>query len=267
MGAFKQWTWQLLDAARPGDMVSLCVDWVIIALISLNILANILETLPSFYTVWHSECRIFETVSMAIFTVEYLGRVWSCTVQARFRNPILGRLRYMRTPLAQVDLIAILPFYFELFLSGSTYFDMRFLRAFRLVRIFSLAKATRYSQSLKLLGAVLVSKRQELVITTAIMVIMLVVSSTLMYYAEFPAQPEQFSSIPATMWWAVTTLSTVGYGDIAPITPLGKLLGSFVALLGIGFFALPTGILGSGFLDQVNKKKRLGYCPHCGEEL
>ena len=126
----------------------------------------------------------------------------------------------------------------------------------------------RYTKSLRILSDVLRAKKEELVITVFVVLILLVVASSLMYYVENHAQPDAFSSIPAAMWWGVCTLTTVGYGDVSPITPLGKFLGSVIALLGIGVFALPAGILASGLVDALRKQGERGRtCPYCGREL
>ncbi len=164
-----------------------------------------------------------------------------------------------------IDLMAILPFYLPKLIP----FDLRFLRAVRLFRIFRLLKLGRYSESVRLLGRVLNAKKEELGVTIFAVLILLVICSSLMYYAEHQAQPEAFSSIPAAMWWGIVTLTTVGYGDVYPITLPGKILGAIIAVLGIGLFALPAGILASGFADEMQKKRSQasGICPYCGRKL
>ncbi|MCE5278070.1 MAG: ion transporter [Planctomycetaceae bacterium] len=146
-----------------------------------------------------------------------------------YSRPVLGRLRAAASPMMLIDLLAILPFYLP-FIDA----DLRFLRSLRLLRIFRLAKIARYSNALQTLGRVLGNHKVELAATGFVMLILLILSSTLMYYAENDAQPQAFSSVPASMWWAVATMTTVGYGDMCPVTPLGKVLGSFIAILGIG---------------------------------
>jgi voltage-gated potassium channel len=207
----------------------------------------------------------FEVFSVFIFTIEYLLRLWSCVTDKKYSKPILGRFRYSLTPMAVVDLFAILPFYLPF-----TGLDLRIIRVFRLLRIFRIAKAARYISSLKLLGRVFKSKKEELVITSIVMIILLIIASSLMYYFEYEVQPEKFADIPTTMWWAIATLTTVGYGDVYPITSEGKIIASIVAILGIGLFALPTGILGAGFVQEFQKSKAHSEkltCPHCGKEI
>jgi voltage-gated potassium channel len=158
-----------------------------------------------------------------------------------------------------IDLVAIVPFFFGAVL------DLRFLRALRLLRFLRLFKLARYSDSIQLFVRVLRLKREELVITSVVGTIILLMASSLMYFAERSAQPEVFSSIPATLWWGVITLTTVGYGDVTPVTPVGQLLGAMIAITGIGLFALPASILASGFIEAARGK--ISYCPHCHQEI
>lgn len=255
--------WEIMEVANPDDKPSKVFDIFILTLISLSVLAVILETLDTVRQGYSDLFFYFEAFTTTIFTFEYLGRVWSCVTSDRFSHPFRGRIRFVRTPLALIDLIAILPFYLP-FLG----LDLRFVRMFRLSRIFRIAKAARYISSLSLFGSVFRKRKEELLITTFLMIILLIISSSLMYYFENSAQPDQFTSIPATMWWAVATLTTVGYGDIYPITGIGKVIGSVVAVLGIALFALPTGILGAGFVEELRKiKTESRSCPHCGKSL
>jgi len=177
-------------------------------------------------------------------------------------RPGLGRLRYFFSPLALVDLIAVLP-YFLSFLAV----DMRFLRALRMLRLLRIAKFGRYSETLALFARVMRHKREELVITGLLMLVLIVLSASLMYFAEHEAQPDKFPDIPTTAWWAVVTLTTVGYGDVFPVTALGKLFASAVAIFGIAMFALPAGIVSSGFVEKYMEARKSRTCPHCGKSL
>ena len=147
--------------------------------------------------------------------------------------------------------------------------DLRFIRIMRFFRLFILIKMYRYSKAMKTLGAVLKLKKEELIVAVLTVIGLLIISSSLMYFIENTAQPDAFSSIPASMWWSIATLTTVGYGDIYPITPLGKLLGAVIAVLGIGLFALPAGMLASGFSEEIQYRKEQDSrcCPHCGKEI
>lgn len=254
--------WEILEPARPGDRLSRAFDFFILALIALNVAATVAESVASLYARYGRALDAFELASLVVFSLEYFARVVSCVVDPRFASPVRGRVRFVLTPLAIVDLLVILPF-----LTPWLQADFRCLRALRLLRVLRVARMTRYVSALRLLGTVARAKREELYLTTALMGLLLVMSSSLMYQVEHRAQPESFPSIPATMWWAVETLSTVGYGDVVPSTPAGRVLGAVVAILGIGFFALPTGILGSGFVEELQRRKKAATCPHCGKPL
>jgi voltage-gated potassium channel len=165
--------------------------------------------------------------------------------------------------LVVIDLLVLLPFYLPFF--G---LDLRALRILRLMRVFRVFKAANYFSPLVVFRNVVKEKREELSLVFVLLVLLMVMASTALYYCENSAQPEKFSSIPAAMWWAVTTLTTVSYGDIYPITIMGKIVASVISILGIGFFALPTGILGAGFVEYVQKSKKTDlYCPHCNRKI
>lgn len=254
---------EILEVARSGDHLSRVFDLSILLLIALNVLALVLETVQSIGEPCRGVFRVFEVVSIAVFSCEYVLRVWSCTADPRYARPLLGRLRFALTPMALIDLLAVLPFYLP-FLG----LDLRFVRSVRLLRLFRLAKLGRYSKALQTIGHVLKAKKAEIVTTLFILCLLLLLASCLMYHAEREAQPESFSSIPATMWWSVATLTTVGYGDTYPVTPLGKLVAAVIAILGIGMFALPTGILGAGFVEEISRKNAEPLqCPFCGRTI
>lgn len=258
--------WEVVEVARPGDRASRTFDITILSLIVLNLVAVIVGTVHGLEERWAAVFVPFEIFSVAVFGVEYLARLWSCVEDPRYAAPWAGRVRFALQPLILVDLAAILPAF--LWMLG---IDLRALRALRLVRILRLAKAVRYISALRLLRLVLLSRRAELLVAGGVTLLLLIVASSLMYAAEHRAQPEAFGSIPAAMWWAMETLTTVGYGDVYPITPVGRLLASLVAVLGIGLFALPAGILGSGFTEEIQRRRRetaaRPRCPHCGEPL
>ncbi len=255
--------WQVLEVAQPGDKASRAFDVFILSLIFLNVVAMILGTVASVQQRFGAILQWFEIGSVAVFTVEYAGRVWSCVTDPEYRGAVRGRGRFATGPMALIDLLAILPFYLPF-----VGLDLRFVRVLRLLRIVRVAKVGRYYSSLRLISAVFREKKEELVLTTALMAMLLVMSASTMYYCENTAQPEQFPDIPSTLWWAVVTLTTVGYGDVFPVTVAGKFVASIIAILGIGMFALPTGILGAGFVEAI-QKQRAGprKCPHCGNEI
>jgi voltage-gated potassium channel len=237
-------------------------------LIALNVAAVLAGTVKDLARDHGPLLDAIEHVSVAIFSLELLARLWCCTVDPRFAHPLLGRLRFLVQPMTLIDLVAILPALLP-FMSA----DLRSARAARLLRLLRLLKVGRYSESVRTLGRVLVAKREELAVTGLIVLVLLVIASSVMYHVEHDAQPNQFSSIPATMWWGIATLTTVGYGDVYPVTPLGRFLGAFIALSGVGLVALPAGILASGFADELRERRAAAAkasparCPHCQGEL
>lgn len=241
------------------------VDVVIILLILLNIVALILETVEPIYNLNRFAFELFEDLSLAVFTIEYVVRLWSVTANPRFSRPVAGRIRFALTPLAIIDLLAILPLFFS-----PPSVDARFVRVVRVLRIFRVLKLVRYFRALRLLGQVIADRKEELVSIFLVLLILLSISSSLMYFVEHEDQPEVFTSIPATMWWSIVTLTTVGYGDTYPITALGQTIAAIIAILGIGMFALPAGILGAGFVEALaahRSKDPKHHCPHCGKPL
>jgi len=260
----KQRIGEILEPESKSDFLSRGFNIFIISLIVLNIFAVALETIQDVSDTYAGSFKIFEWFSMAVFTLEYLLRVWTCTLNPEFAAPIRGRIRYMLTPAAIIDLMVVMPFYLPIFFD----LDLRFLRVLRLFRLFTLFKMARYSKSLHLFKGVLRDTRQELFIVLAVTMGMLVFASGVIYFIENKAQPEAFSSIPAAMWWAVSTMTTVGYGDVYPITTLGKFFGGFISILGLGTFGLPVGIIAYGFIEELQKQKmRPVACPHCGKEV
>ncbi len=254
----------LLNPAKGDSFWDKLIDSFIISLILLNVLAVILETVDSLLVMYGQLFRLFEIFSVGVFSIEYALRVWTCTYDDKFKNPITGRLRYIFSLGSLIDILAIVPFYLPL----STIYDFRFIRIFRLIRFLRIFKLGRYLNATRIISNVFKSKKEELILCFLITLTLIVVASSLMYFVEHDAQPEKFSSIPETMWWSVTTLTTVGYGDVYPITGLGKVLTACISILGIGMFALPAGILASGFSTEFQKiKKEKNTCPHCGIEL
>jgi voltage-gated potassium channel len=247
---------------EPGDRNSKFFDPFIVVLILLNVAVVVLETVDWINDSYAQLFRVFDLFSVAVFTVEYILRAWICTENPKFKAAFSGRLHYLITPMAIVDLMAILPFYLPFIFP-----DLRFVRAIRLFRLFRILKLARYSDALKTFAEVLNLKKEELGVTFFATLILLVVSSSMVYEAENEVQPEAFANIPDAMWWGVVTLTTVGYGDIYPVTPIGKIIGSFVVISGIGLFALPAGILASGFNEVLQrrkeKKRKKMICPHC----
>jgi voltage-gated potassium channel len=257
--------YQVINATQSAGRLSHIFNTFIVDLILLNIVAMVLESAQAIHSHVPHWFLGFEYFSVGVFSVEYVLRVWTCVEDPQYRRPVRGRLRYMVSALALVDLSAVLPFYLPFLVV-----DLRVLRMFRMLRILRLmriAKLGRYSQSLQMLLRVVRSKKEELASSACILLILVVVAASLMFYAEHEAQPKSFASIPASMWWAVVTLTTIGYGDVYPVTVMGKLLASVIAVLGIGMVALPTAILGAGLLEEMQRHKKSIQCPHCGKDF
>ena len=260
------WKRAINDAlgTEPVSRVGKAVSVSLFILIVLNIVAMVSGTVEDIYNISPRAFIVFEAASVAVFTVEYLLRVWACTTDAKFARPVVGRLKFIVSPLALFDLMAILPFYIALLnLPG---IDLRVVRAARLVG--RVARLGRYSAGIRTLALVVQAKKDELLSVILVLLLLLLVASSLVFYAEHGAQPDKFSSIPETMWWGIITLTTVGYGDVYPVTIAGRVLAGAMAILGVGLFALPAGILGSGFIQEVQQRpERKGICPHCGEQI
>lgn len=264
-------TYEIVEQGRDDDKKSRMFDFFIMLLVMANVLAVILETVPSMKVEHRELFAAFELFSVAVFSLEILARIWSCVSVDTSTGPLKKRIKELFRPLVVIDLLAVLPFYLSF-----AVVDLRVLRVLRLLRLLRIAKFGRYSDSLKCIFNVVDKKKDELLITVGAMLLLLIVASTLVFYVEHEAQPDAFSSIPATMWWGVCTLTTVGYGDLYPVTLIGKLLASVISILGVGMFALPAGILASGFekafsgedpSDNKTQEPQKCFCPYCGENL
>ena len=266
----RQRVWELLDVSEDPQSGVADWDWVdviLLVLILLNVLAVILETVQSFQLRFGTAFRVFEVISVGVFSVEYAARIWACTADPRYRQPIIGRLRYVSGFDGVVDLLAILPFYITLALPAAA-LDLRILRVLRLLRFARVLKLGRYSDSLGRMKRVIGARRGDLGVALAAVGVVLILASSAIYYVEVDTQPEVFTSIPAAMWWGISALTTVGYGDITPVTPLGKFLGGIIQLLGIAIFALPAGIIAAGYEEESRRNAAgSGICKSCGRPL
>jgi len=237
---------------------SLKLQLAISVLIVLNALAVLLETVETVRISCEQAFVVFEIFSVSIFAIEYLARVWVANLTPNYQHPVGGRIRYMLTPMALIDFLSILPFF--LAMAGVD------LRVLRLVRLLRLLKLTRYSKAMNRIADAIKACKEELLMILILMGILLLISATLIYFSEHEAQPEAFSSIPASLWWAVVTLATIGYGDVYPITIAGKIIAGVAAIFGIGMFALPGGIIASELISRT-KNKDTPVCPHCGKQI
>lgn len=248
-----------------NDFISNIIDGVIIFLITLNVLLVILDTF-SLSENYNKISKTIELVSIVIFTIEYLIRFWTSDLKYPQLNSSKARLKHTFSFMSLIDLLAILPFYMPFVFVV----DLRVLRALRIVRLFRLFKINRYTKSFSNILAVFRNRKFELISSFFIVFLLMIISSVIMYSLENPAQPDVFSNALSGLWWAVATFTTVGYGDIYPITVGGKIMAGIMAILGIGLVAVPTGIISAGFIEMMNHNKHddpKSFCPYCGKNL
>ena len=241
------WATQQFRPRRPGEGMLLS-DRLVVALILLSVLSAALQTEASLQAEYAWAFFSFDIICGSIFTLEYLARVWAAGVDPRYRG-VRGRLRYLLSPLALLDLLALLPFLFLLATSQGS-----ILRLARLLRILSLARLLRFSEALHLCFEAVRSRSYELLVSLGLALIVLCASSVGLYFAERAAQPEAFGSIPRALWASIITLTTVGYGDIYPVTPLGRAVAGLTAFFAVALVALPAGILAASFSDAIQRK-------------
>jgi voltage-gated potassium channel len=255
-----------LSPDQRGGIVERIFETLLLLTIVANIVAIVLDSIPHLHEQYQVLFDDFEIYSLIFFTIEYVARIYSIVEDPRYAEPVKGRIKYALSPIALIDLLALLPFYLRF-----VTIDLRFLRIFRLMALFRMFKIARYLYALSIFRRVLKERKEQLVLSFIFVLFVLVVISFVMFYVENEAQPDKFTSIPATMWWGIATLTTVGYGDIVPITVWGKFLGGIFAIVGVGLLALPAGILSSGFFEMLHTKnapqKSPKICPHCGKEI
>ncbi len=265
----KRRLYEILEVGQNGkDKVSRAVDLAVLLLILSNIAALVISTDERIHAASPGFFLWFEVASFGVFTLEYALRVWACTSEPRYSHPVKGRLRFMLQPIMLADAVALFSFFLIVALPSDSGLSLVMFRALRLVG--RLARLGRYSPGLRALGLALALRKNEILAVVSVIAVLLILASSLMFYVEQNAQPDKFSSIPDAMWWSIITVTTVGYGDVAPVTTLGRLLAGGIALLGIGIFALPAGILGSSFMEQVNQRRSesgIRSCPHCGRDI
>ena len=240
----------LLEEGELTSVLGRLAQALLIALIIANVVAVALETIPSIYSRWHVFFGDFEKLSVGAYTIEYLVRMWSSVEDPRVaaRGPINGRIAFALRPLMIVDFLAFAPSY----LSFIFPIDLRVLRIFRLFRLVKLA---RYSHALPALLGVLYAERSALFASGILLVSTMCVTGEVMHLAEGDAQPKVLGTLPDAMYWAITTLTTVGYGDVVPVTPLGKFIAGVTMVLGLLLFALPIGIIAQGFVSGLNRRR------------
>lgn len=259
---FRRQLFHILHKPSPDNPAARYVNYVLAALIVFNCFAVALETDAAMLKKYGPIFDSLERVSTALFLIEYLLRVWVCVEQERFSKSVFGRIKYALQPLTLLDLIAVA--------SYLTPIDLRFLRVFRISRLLRVLKMGDLEHSYHAIAAAVSARKAMLLVSVAMMAIAIYFSASVLYILEHKAQPDKFSSIPETLWWAVMTLTTIGYGDIIPITPAGKFCASLLSIFGIGLFALPTAILTTAIMsgaESGSEKPGHKHCHHCGKSL
>lgn len=227
-------------------------DYLITSLILINVASILLESFDNIYEKYRLFFSIFEIITVSVFTIEYVLRIWVADIQYRIFSPAVARRKYIFSAMGLIDLIAIIPFFLPIVIA----FTPSEVKSLRTLRLFLIFKLAHYSRALRLIAKVISAKKNELGITILSTLILMLISSSLMYEIEKDYQPEQFDNIWSSFWWAVSSLTTIGYGDIVPISPMGRVLASISALFGVGLVAIPTGIISASFLQEVNKEKQ-----------
>jgi voltage-gated potassium channel len=249
-------TWfEILHKPLPTTTWAKPVNQLLFVVILANCIAVAVETVPSIYDPRRDLFFYLEAVSTGLFLVEYCLRIWVCVEIERYSQPVMGRIRYALRPLLILDLIVVVTYFAPV--------DLRFLRVFRLTRLLRILDLEEFDRSMHAVWVGIARRRHLLIGSATMMFIAAYFAAAMLYMVEHAAQPDRFGSVPATLWWAIVTLTTIGYGDITPITPLGKILAGFVIIVGIGIFALPTAIVTAAILEAGDGSVDL--CPHCGK--
>ena len=265
MKRIKQRLFEIVQKANEDDKASKIFDISIIILIIINVILVIADTfnVPKQVSDWFGYIELF---SVIVFTIEYACRLYTSDLLYPDLSPFRARIKYIFSFMAIIDLLAILPFYIPFIIP----IDLRVLRMIRIVRLLRIFKVNRYTTALSVIWNVFKRKKNQLISSIFVVLILMIIASVLMYNIESDAQPEAFGNAFSALWWAVATLTTVGYGDIYPITVLGKILSAIIAILGIGLVAVPAGIISAGFIESIDNDETEDekcFCPYCGKKI
>ncbi|MCW8994239.1 MAG: ion transporter [Psychromonas sp.] len=244
-------TFQLLEGDIYKSLLAKHVNLLLIVLILANVIAVILGSDDEISLQYSAQFSFFEILSTCIFSIEYLVRVWCCVEnkQIKYHSLLKKRFHYLISPIAVVDLIAIAPFFISFFIM----IDLRYLL---LLRILRLLKLTHYFKGFNIFLTVIVKELKNIAAAIMVMMFLIIIAASLMYTLESKAQPEVFGNISHSLWWAVVTMTTVGYGDVTPVTILGKIVATIIMLIGVALVALPTAILAAGLIEELRERKR-----------
>jgi voltage-gated potassium channel len=249
----------ILHKPSPQNKTARYVNYVLAFMIFTNAFCVALETVSWMQLAYHKLFVGFEILSTCVFVVEYLSRLWVCVEQARFSASITGRIRYALTPLAILDLLVIATVW--------TSVDLRFLRMARIVRLLRVLHLENFEESLQRIAKGLRTRKELIIVSITLMVICIYAASAVVYQLEHKAQPTVFTSIPATFWWGIVSLTTIGYGDMIPQTPLGRLFAGCIFVFGIGVFALPMAIVTAVIIEASADNSPSPLCKKCGHPI
>lgn len=244
-------TYLLLESETSKNFTAKAINFFLIVLIISNVIAAIFESEANYHEVFQQEFALFEFISLSLFCVEYLLRVWCCIENPKYQNvsTLKARTNYIFTPMALIDLIAILPFIIALFFAID-------LRTLRLLRVLRLLKLTHYFKGFNIFINVITKELKSISAAMMVMMFLIVIAASLMHSVEGKIQPEAFGSIIQSFWWAVVTMTTVGYGDVVPITGIGKVISTFIMIIGVGLVALPAAMLAARFGEELRERKK-----------
>jgi len=244
-------TYRLLESEISKNISAKVINLLLIILIITNVCAAIFESEARFHQIYEQEFALFEQISLTIFCIEYLFRVWCCVENDIYQNTsaLKARLNYIFTPMALIDLIAILPFIIAMFFAVD-------LRTLRLLRVLRLLKLTHYFKGFNIFINVIYKEMRSISAAVTVMMFLVIIAASLMHSVEGLVQPEAFGSIIQSFWWAVVTMTTVGYGDVVPVTAAGKVISTFIMLIGVGLVALPAAMLAARFSEELKERRK-----------
>lgn len=246
----KKRCYEILFVVDEDDSTAVWINNFLQIVIILNIMAITIASVGNIQHDWKKPLYFLELMSVSVFSLEYIVRIWSCSLAAKYSHPLYGRIKCAKTPLVMADLLAVLPFYLT-FIT----IDLRFLRVLRLIRLLRVAKLVRYSRSLQMFGNVIISSKERLITALILFAFALFIFSSLSYYIENPLQPQMYSSIPYVMWKTILKLTFVEYQQLLPISFAGKLMGTITTLTILPFFSFPVGILIAGFMKELKREE------------
>ncbi|PKI17627.1 ion transporter [Colwellia sp. 12G3] len=248
--SYRAKAYQLLEGHSGISMVAKSINIFLIILIITNVIAAIFESESNYHEQYLIEFAVFEFISLTIFCIEYFFRFWCCVEAKEYAHlsHSKARVKYVFSPIALIDLIAILPFIIAMFFSVD-------LRSLRLIRVLRLLKLTHYFKGFNIFISVIAKELKSITAAMMVMIFLIVIAASLMHAIEGKIQPETFGSILRSLWWSVVTMTTVGYGDVVPITPIGKVIATVIMLIGVGLVALPAGMLAARFGEELRERK------------